>query len=65
MIATRLYFMPDVEVVCGACKGQRFNAETLQVAHKDKNIADVLDMSIEEGEGSSPTCRASAARWRC
>ena len=49
VIATKLYFMPDVEVVCGACKGQRFNAETLEVMHKDKTIADVLDMSIEEG----------------
>ena len=49
VIATKLYFMPDVEVVCGACKGQRFNAETLEVTHKDKNIADLLDMSIEEG----------------
>ena len=49
VIATKLYFMPDVEVVCGACKGQRFNAETLEVTHKDKTIADVLDMSIEEG----------------
>ena len=49
VIATKLYFMPDVEVVCGACKGQRFNAETLEVTHKGKNIADVLDMSIEEG----------------
>ena len=48
-IATKLYFMPDVEVVCGACKGQRFNADTLEVSHKGKNIADVLDMSIEEG----------------
>ena len=51
VIATKLYFMPDVEVVCGACKGQRFNAETLEVTHKGKNIADVLDMSIEEGVG--------------
>ena len=49
VIATKLYFMPDVEVVCGACKGQRFNAETLEVSHKGKNIADILDMSIEEG----------------
>ena len=48
-IATKLYFMPDVEVVCGACKGQRFNADTLDVTHDGKNIADVLDMSIEEG----------------
>ena len=51
VIATKLYFMPDVEVVCGACKGQRFNAETLEVTHNGKNIADVLDMSIEEGVG--------------
>ena len=51
VIATKLYFMPDVEVVCGACKGQRFNAETLEVTHNGKSIADVLDMSIEEGVG--------------
>ena len=49
IIATKLYFMPDVEVVCGACKGQRFNAATLEVTHKGKTVADVLDMSIEEG----------------
>ena len=49
VIATKLYFMPDVEVVCGACKGQRFNAETLDITHKGKNIADVLDLSIEQG----------------
>ena len=49
VIATKLYFMPDVEVVCGACKGQRFNTDTLEVTHKEKNIADVLGMSIEEG----------------
>ncbi len=51
VIATKLYFMPDVEVVCASCKGQRFNAETLEITHKDKTIADVLDMSIEEGVG--------------
>ena len=51
VIATKLYFMPDVEVVCGACKGQRFNPETLEVTHNGKTIADVLDMSIEEGVG--------------
>jgi len=51
VIATKLYFMPDVEVVCAACKGQRFNAETLEVTHKGKTIADVLGMSIEEGVG--------------
>ncbi len=49
VIATKLYFMPDVEVVCGACKGQRFNADTLEIAHNGKNIADLLELSIEEG----------------
>lgn len=47
-IATKLYFMPDVEVICHSCKGQRFNPETLEVTYRQKNIADVLDMSIEE-----------------
>ena len=49
MITTQLYFMPDVEVICGACKGARFNSETLEVTVRGKTIADVLDMSIEEG----------------
>jgi excinuclease ABC subunit A len=47
-IRTKLYFMPDVEVLCTSCKGSRFNAKTLEVTHKDKNIAEVLDMPIEE-----------------
>ena len=49
VITTQLYFMPDVEVTCGACKGARFNAETLEVTLRGKTIDDVLDMSIEEG----------------
>jgi len=48
-ITTQLYFMPDVEVTCGACKGARFNAETLEVTVRSKTIADVLNMSVEEG----------------
>src|SRR5439155_19182602 len=48
-ITTQLYFMPDVEVTCGACKGARFNAETLEVALRGKTINDVLNVSIEEG----------------
>jgi excinuclease ABC subunit A len=50
-IATQLYFMPDVEVTCGACKGARFNSETLEVTLRGKTIDDVLKMSIEEGAG--------------
>ncbi len=49
VITTQLYFMPDVEVTCGACKGARFNPETLEVAVRGKTIDDVLHMSVEEG----------------
>ena len=48
-ITTQLYFMPDVEVTCAACKGARFNAETLEVTLRGKTIDDVLKMSVEEG----------------
>jgi excinuclease ABC subunit A len=51
VIRTQLYFMPDVEVVCGACKGARFNAETREVTLRGKTIDDVLNMSVEEGVG--------------
>jgi excinuclease ABC subunit A len=48
-IRTQLYFMPDVEVICAACKGARFNSETLEVTLRGKTIDDVLNMPIEEG----------------
>ncbi len=43
-----MHFLPDVYVECQACRGKRYNPETLQVTYKGKNIADVLDMRIEE-----------------
>jgi excinuclease ABC subunit A len=43
-----MHFLPDVYVTCQSCKGKRFNPETLQITYKGKNIADVLDMRIEE-----------------
>jgi excinuclease ABC subunit A len=49
VITTQLYFMPDVEVTCGACKGARFNSETLDITVRGKTIDDVLNMSVEEG----------------
>jgi excinuclease ABC subunit A len=49
VITTQLYFMPDVEVTCAACKGARFNSETLEVALRGKTIDEVLNMSVEEG----------------
>jgi excinuclease ABC subunit A len=49
VITTQLYFMPDVEVLCAACKGARFNSDTLEVTLRGKTIDDVLNMSVEEG----------------
>jgi excinuclease ABC subunit A len=49
VITTQLYFMPDVEVTCGVCKGARFGAETLEVTWRGKTITDVLNMPVEEG----------------
>ncbi|MCK4268602.1 MAG: ATP-binding cassette domain-containing protein, partial [Actinomycetia bacterium] len=47
-IKIEMHFLPDVYVPCEVCKGKRYNEETLEVKFKGKNIADVLDMSIEE-----------------
>ncbi len=48
-IVTKLSFMPDVEVTCPTCKGQRYKQETLDVTYNGKNIAEVLETSVEEG----------------
>ncbi|MFA5755169.1 MAG: excinuclease ABC subunit UvrA [Candidatus Paceibacterota bacterium] len=45
-----MHFLPNVEVTCDVCKGKRFNNETLSIHYKDKNISEVLDMTIEEAE---------------
>ena len=50
LITTSLHFMPDVESPCPICKGARYNEETLEVTYAGKNIADILDMTVEEGE---------------
>ncbi len=44
-----MHFLPDVYVTCDACKGKRYNRDTLEIKYKGKSIADVLDMSVEEG----------------
>ena len=41
-------FLPDIYIDCEECKGKRYNKETLAIKYKDKNIADVLDMSVEQ-----------------
>lgn len=49
ILQIEMHFLPDVYVPCEVCKGKRYNRETLEVHYKDKNISDVLDMTIEEG----------------
>ncbi|MDQ5988521.1 MAG: UvrABC system protein A [Syntrophus sp. SKADARSKE-3] len=49
LIKIEMHFLPDVYVTCDVCRGKRFNHDTLDIRYKDKNIADVLDMTVNQG----------------
>jgi excinuclease ABC subunit A len=50
VLKIEMHFLPDVYVTCSECRGSRYNQETLSILYRGKNIADVLEMSIEEAE---------------
>jgi len=49
VIKIEMHFLPDVYVRCDVCEGHRYNRETLEIKYKEKSIADILDMTVEEG----------------
>ena len=49
IVKIEMHFLADIYVPCEVCKGQRYNRETLEIKYKDKNISEVLEMTVEEG----------------
>lgn len=61
-LAVKMHFLPDVEVTCPVCRGRRFKPETLAVKYREHDIAQVLDLTIEEALGLFKDVSAAASR---
>ena len=48
IIKIEMHFLPDVYVICDKCNGKRYNNETLEIKYKDKNISEILDMTVKD-----------------
>ena len=48
LLKIEMHFLPDIYVTCEVCKGRRYNRETLEIKHKDRSIADILSMTVDE-----------------
>ena len=64
LIKIEMHFLPDVYVTCDVCQGKRYNRETLEVHFKSKSIADILDMTVEEGADFFPPCHLYVIKWK-
>src|SRR5207237_1591008 len=62
VVKVEMHFLPDVYVPCDVCRGQRYNRETLEVQWKGRNIAQLLDMTVEDAHGVLKPVPASARR---
>lgn len=60
-----MHFLPDVYITCDVCKGKRYNRDTLDVKYKDKSIADVLEMTAEEGAEFFRDIPKIASKLKC
>ena len=65
LIKIEMHFLPDVYVECEVCRGRRYNRETLEITYKGKNIADVLDLTVDEAARFFRTVPADLRQARC